>query len=129
MEIGVQEHKFLATWAAGCAEHVLPLFERIHPADDRPRKAIEAAHAWVRGEIRVSRARSFAFDAHAAAREAATKESKAVARAAGHAAATAHVAKHAKYAASYAAKAAFNPPSERDWQLQHLPKHFHMFMQ
>ena len=38
-------------YAADCAERVLPLFERAWPADDRPRKAIEAARAYSRGEI------------------------------------------------------------------------------
>jgi len=43
----------LALWAADCAERVLPYFEEKYPRDDRPRKAIEAARAWARGEIRV----------------------------------------------------------------------------
>jgi hypothetical protein len=38
-------------FAADCADHVLPLFERHYPTDDRPRKAIEAARASARGEI------------------------------------------------------------------------------
>ena len=38
-------------FAADCAEHVLPIFERAYPTDDRPRKAIEAARAYARGEI------------------------------------------------------------------------------
>lgn len=38
-------------FAADCAEHVLPIFEKLHPDDKRPRKAIEAARAYARGEI------------------------------------------------------------------------------
>ena len=38
-------------FAADCAEEVLYLFERERPGDDRPRKAIEAARAFARGEI------------------------------------------------------------------------------
>ena len=38
-------------FAADCAEAVLPIFERERPEDDRPRKAIEAARAYARGEI------------------------------------------------------------------------------
>ncbi len=38
-------------FAADCAEHVLPIFEAKRPNDDRPRKAIEAARAFARGEI------------------------------------------------------------------------------
>lgn len=45
-----QEQRSLALWAADCAEHVLPFFEEKHPQDDRPRKAIEAGRAWVRGK-------------------------------------------------------------------------------
>ena len=37
--------------AADYAEAVLPIFERARPNDDRPRKAIEAARAFARGEI------------------------------------------------------------------------------
>jgi hypothetical protein len=45
------DHHLLAIWAAECAAHVLHHFEAVRPEDDRPRKAIELAHAWVRGEI------------------------------------------------------------------------------
>jgi hypothetical protein len=38
-------------FAADCAERLLPLFEKRHPNDDRPRKAIEAARAFARDEI------------------------------------------------------------------------------
>ena len=38
-------------FTADCAEHVLPIFERLRPDDDRPRLAIEAARAVARGEI------------------------------------------------------------------------------
>ena len=38
-------------FAADCAEHVLPIFERDHLGDMRPREAIEATRAYVRGEI------------------------------------------------------------------------------
>jgi hypothetical protein len=51
------DHRSLAVWAADCAERVLSYFEGKHPKDDRPRKAIEAARAWTRGEIRVGPAR------------------------------------------------------------------------
>ncbi len=45
------DHHLLALWAASCAEHVLNLFESARPQDPRPRQAIEAARAWVRGEV------------------------------------------------------------------------------
>jgi hypothetical protein len=43
-----QEQRFIA---ADFAERVLPLFEDQYPDDDRPRKAIDAARAYARGEI------------------------------------------------------------------------------
>jgi hypothetical protein len=116
------QHKLLAHWAAGCAEHVLPVFEELNPEDARPRKAIDAVRAWICDEMKVSEVRKFAFAAHAAAREAGSPQSIAAARAAGHAAATAHVASHAKHAASYALKAAGDPIAEKQWQLLTFPE-------
>lgn len=120
-----QDHRLLAVWAADCAEHVLPYFEEKYPNDDRPRKAVEAARAWTRGEIRVSQARTAALAAHAAARDADEDTARAAARAAGHAAATAHVAGHARGAALYAVKvaAASGATAESDWQYRRLPEH------
>ena len=118
-KIDEHDHQLLALWAADCDEHVLLFFEKDHPEDERPRKAIEAARLWVRGVVKMSEARKLALAAHAAEGVAA----KAAARAAGHAAATAHVLAHAKYAASYAVKASMNHHRERDWQLQRLPQH------
>jgi hypothetical protein len=128
-----QDHRSLVLWAAVCAEHVLPYFEEKHPQDDRPRRALEAGRAWVRGEIAISEARAAAFAAHAAARDADHAAARAAARAAGHAAATAHVASHARHAAAYAvtaATAAAGPTDaatatamEREWQYRCLPEH------
>ncbi len=113
-------HYALTLWAAACAEHVLPVFEQDYPEDNRPRQAVEAARAWVRGELKMNDARKFAFAAHAAAREAINPNAIAAARAAGHAAATTHVAGHSQYAARYAQKATENPEVEKDWQ-EHFP--------
>lgn len=122
-----QDHRSLALWAADCAERVLPYFEEKYPKDDRPRKAIEAARAWTRGEIRVGPARAAAVAAHAAARDADEGAARAAARAAGQAVATAHMAGHARHAAAYAVKAvtyaAVATTKERDWQYRHLPEH------
>lgn len=98
-------HHLLALWAAACAEHVLHFFEAAEPGDDRPRKAIELAHAWVRGEITMTQARTAAGHAMGAARElrGAAREA---AYAAGQAAAVAHVAAHELGAAAYAIRAA-----------------------
>ena len=117
------DHRSLVLWATDCAEHVLPCFEEKYPRDDRPRKAIEAGRAWVRGEIALSEVRAAAFAAHTAARDADQAAARAAARAAGHAAATAHVAGHARHAATYAVTAAtYAAAKERDWQYEHLPE-------
>src|ERR671910_3385780 len=72
------DHHLLAFWAADCAQHVLHLFEQARPGDDRPRRAIELARAWARGELTMTQARKAAF-ASAAAREV-TGAAKLVAR-------------------------------------------------
>jgi len=118
-----QDHRSLVLWAADCAEHVLPYFEEKYPKDDRPRKALEAGRAWVRGGIAMNEVRAAAFAAQAAARDADHAAARAAARAAGHAAATAHVAGHARHAAAYAATAAAATAAERDWQYRRLPEH------
>jgi hypothetical protein len=46
------DHHMLAVWAADCAQHVMHLFEEMQPNDDRPRRAIELARAWTRGEFK-----------------------------------------------------------------------------
>ena len=133
MRLDERDHRSLVLWAAECAEHVLPCFEEKYPKDDRPRNAVEAGRAWVRGELSTGEARAAAFAAHAAARDADGAAARAAARAAGHAAATAHVAGHAAHAATYAAAAstdagvsagsAATSSRERDRQYRRLPEH------
>lgn len=125
------DQRTLALWAADCADRALACFEAERPGDQRPRLAIEAARAWVRGEVSMAAARAAAFAAHHAAREAGHASASAAARAAGHAAATAHVAGHAAHSATYAAKAMAyaagdaeaakaKTEQERQWQLSRL---------
>jgi hypothetical protein len=128
-----QDQRLMATWAADCAERVLPFFEEAYPVDDRPRKAVEACRTWVStGVFKMADIRGASLAAHAAAREA--KENNAAcfaAHAAGQAVATAHVPQHAYGAAYYALKAvaAADPDNadvriakERNWQSRRLPK-------
>src|SRR5262245_45097903 len=129
--LDVPRHRLLASWAADCAEHVLPLFTAKYPEDDRPRRAIETARAWSRGEATVGEARAAACAAHAAARSASDTAAREAARAAGHAVATAHMADHELGAAAYAIRAVrlssaaadARTAGEREcrWQRQHLP--------
>lgn len=127
-----EDQKSLATWAADCAERVLPFFEKAYPNDDRPRKAIEVCRTWVRtGVFKMTEIRGASLAAHAAAREG--KENNMVcfaARAAGQAAATAHVPQHAFGGAYYALKVVAAASStnaeakvlkEFNWQARHIP--------
>jgi len=124
------DHRRLAVWAADCAQHVLPLFEGARPDDDRPRRAIELARAWARGEIPWAEARTAAGHANAAARDLRGAPRHA-AYAAAQAAAVGHVAAHELGAAAYAIRAvrAAAPEGEGDeagrrecrWQRGQLP--------
>src|SRR5436190_23192665 len=98
------DHHLLALWAASCAEHVLDFFELAQPEDPRPRQAIEHARAWVRGEVKMTQARTAAGHAMAAARDL-RGPARHAAYAAGQAGAVAHVAAHELGAAAYAIKA------------------------
>ncbi len=125
------DHHRLAIWAAECAQHVLPLFEAVQPHDDRPRRAIELARAWTRGEVTMTQARTAAGFANAAAREL-SGAPRYAAYAAGQAAAVAHVAAHQLGAAAYAIKAARAAApqgqsasagrAECQWQREQLPE-------
>jgi len=125
-----KEHEAWVLWAALCAEHVLPYFEKERPKDDRPRKAIEEARRWVREgkPMKMAVIRKASLDAHAAARATANPAARAAARAAGQAVATVHVATHAPGAAYYGLKVAkaiggeARVLKERKWQQKHLPK-------
>jgi hypothetical protein len=98
------DHHLLALWAATCAEHVLPLFESARPGDLRPRRAIEQARAWTRGEVAMMQARAAGGHAMGAARDL-RGAARFAAYAAGQAGAVAHVAAHDLGAAAYAIKA------------------------
>src|ERR1700682_2511282 len=125
------DHPLLALGAASCAEHILDRFELIRPDDPRPRKAIEQARAWARGEITMSQARAAGGHAMAAARDL-SGPARHAAYAAGQAAVVAHVAAHQLRGAAYAIKAARAAAPEGEgesagklegrWQRDQLPE-------
>ncbi len=125
------DHHRLAMWAADCAEHVLDHFEQARPDDDRPRRAIQFARAWARGEVTMTEARTAGGHAMGAARDL-RGAARHAAYAAGQAAVVAHVAAHELGAAAYAIKAAraAAPEGEGDiagrlecrWQRDRLPE-------
>ncbi|MGA7203932.1 MAG: putative immunity protein [Specibacter sp.] len=124
------DHRLLAVWAAACAEHVLPLFEKSTSGDTRPRDAIEAARAWARGEAKMMDTRAMGGHAMGAARLL-QGAARFAAFAAGQAACVAHVPEHDLGAAAYgikAVRAAASPGkgqetgrAERDWQRRQIP--------
>ena len=127
-----QDQRAMATWAADCAERVLPFFEQAYPKDDRPHKALEVCRMWVRsGVFKMTEIRGASLAAHAAARDAkGNNEACFAARAAGQAVATAHVPQHAFGGAYYAlkaiaaadpAQAEVNVVKEHDWQARQIP--------
>ena len=99
------DHRLIAIWAADCAFHVLHFFEEERPGDERPRRAIEMARAWTRGEVKMMDARAAAGHANGAARDLSGAARKA-AHSAGQAGAVPHVADHGLGAAAYAILAA-----------------------
>ena len=127
--LDLERHRLLVLWAADCAEHVLPIYAANYPKDERPKKAIETARAWARGEISVGTARAAAFEAHDAARASTNEAARAAARAAGHSVATAHMADHSLKASAFALEAIkiCSPGStnaveiERAWQIEKAP--------
>jgi hypothetical protein len=128
-----KDHHLLAMWAAECSQHVLRYFEEACPGDDRPRRAVEAARAWVNGAITVKQARAAAGASQDAARavQAISEAARMAALSAGQAAAVAHVAAHELGAAAYAIRSVMAASREDaketrrlqecQWQREKLP--------
>lgn len=119
LALSMDELREVAGFAAESAEDVLELFEAVHPADARPRDAIEAARAFARGGKRGKALRDTAWAALRAARDVGARDFGAAAasdaaRAAMSAASAAYLhpladadqVKHILGAAAYAARAA-----------------------
>ena len=108
-------------FAADCAEHVLPIFEKYHPKDTCPRDAIAVARRFANGEATRDELDAAWAAARAAARDAARDAAGAAARdaacAAGWAAAWAAAGAAAGAAARAAAWAA-GWAAEIEWQAQ-----------
>lgn len=86
----VGELRAVSAFNVACVDTVIGLFEQAHPADARPRAALDAARAFVNGEPRSMKQRSTALAAHRAAKEAEPSAAQ-VAMAAGDAAASAYL--------------------------------------
>ncbi|MER7454577.1 putative immunity protein [Nocardia beijingensis] len=87
----MDEIRAVTAFAMTSAQRVLPLFEACHLEDSRPRDALAAAAAFVRGDQRSRAQRVTAPAAHRAAREAVAPVAFHAAMAAGDAAASAYL--------------------------------------
>lgn len=105
--IETQSKITIANWCVTYAEeHILPIFEKAYPEDNRPRAALGAAHDWLESKIKLPAAKKLILDAHAAARDAESNPAaQAAARTCGHAAAVIHTPTHSLGLAFYGAAA------------------------
>src|SRR5690606_26109009 len=70
-------------FAADCAERALPVYEAAYPGDDRPRRAVEVARAYARGEATRDQLAAGGMAARDAARDAVRAAADAAEAAAG----------------------------------------------
>lgn len=117
-------------WACDVAERVLPIFEAAHPDDPRPRRVIETARAFTRGEVTrdvlaaanvaayAATGAAYAAAAYAAAASAASVADAAESAESAAGAAAWFAAAAAAYHAAPADAAAW--AAERRWQAGHL---------
>jgi len=129
--LSMQDLREVTCYAAESAQEALEIFESAHPADTRPRDAIDAAWTFARGGKRGKTLRDTAWAALRAAREADTAGAGDAARAALcaasaaylHPLADAHQVKHILGAAAHAARAAeLTARDDRDVGADHIER-------
>jgi len=105
--INTQSKTTLVTWVLDYAERViLPLWDTQSDGDLRPKIALDAARAWLAGEIKLPQAKPLILDCHTAARESESNPiAQAAARAVGQSASAIHAATHCIGLAYYGALA------------------------
>jgi hypothetical protein len=90
-DLTMDELRVVARYAVRHAEDVLSVFERDVPDDPRPRAAIDAAWAFIKGANRSKLQRVTSLEAHRAARSAPSEAARLAARSAGDAASAAYL--------------------------------------
>ena len=88
-------HRVTVLWALDLAQVSVYNLCRKYPQEHRPQKALNAAWAWAKGEIKMREAQRKILDCHAFAKELDCQEDIALCHAVGQAASTVHSAKHA----------------------------------
>lgn len=106
--IDTQSKATICNWCIGYAEaHVLPIFEKHCPDDNRPRNALNAAREYLDGKVKFPVVKNIILnECHAAARELdADPAAQAAARACGQGSAAVHTLSHSIGLYFYAAAA------------------------
>ncbi|MCL2862485.1 MAG: hypothetical protein FWE54_00025 [Methanimicrococcus sp.] len=106
--IDTQSKETIRKWCLGYAQDkILPIFEKHCPGDERPRKAVNAAHDYLDGKVKFPVVKNIILnDCHGAARELnANPAAQAAARAVGQGTAVVHTLTHALGLYFYAAAA------------------------
>lgn len=132
-ELKIESLQILGSWAADCAERVLPIYEDLNHGDTRPRAAINGIRVFAesRPAKRSAKLRVLALDAYRAALETKDPAASAAAQAASLAAATAYThplvdvqqTKHILGPAAYAALA-IEIKNNNDLQCGHDEMHW-----
>lgn len=102
--IETQSKTTLANWCIDYAEkHILPIYEKAYPGDDRPGNALTAARDWLAGKVKLPYVKNIILnECHAAARDHDDNPAaQAAARTCGQAAATIHAPTHSLGLALY----------------------------
>jgi hypothetical protein len=105
MSFAETDHLIAAEQALNQALAVLPIFERSEPDDRRPRLALEALTAWMKGNATENEVRQAGFDANEAARDTGDDGAKFAARACGQAASVSHTPFNVIHVTRFAEKA------------------------
>ena len=106
--IETQSKLTLAHWSIDYAlEHMLPIYAKAYPSNERPKHALDAAEDWLTGKVKLPFVKNIILnECHAAAREAENNPAaQAAARTCGQAAATIHAPTHSLGLALYGALA------------------------
>ena len=106
--IETQSKTTLAHWGIDYArEHMMPIYDKAYPGDERPQNALDAADEWLAGKVKLPYVKNIILnECHAAAREAeGSPAAQGAARTCGQAAATIHTPTHSLGLALYGALA------------------------
>lgn len=94
-QVNRQNRRVLILWSLELAEDSMQILEDKYPADHRLRQAVDAAHAWASGEIKMPIAKRAILACHAMAKDLDSDEDQALCHAVGQACSVVHTEGHA----------------------------------